>query len=141
MLHRVWQALTAGQRRDGILRLKLHPPELGALRLQIRWKEGGLTARLEAERPEVYSLLLDGLEQLRHRLETQQIRVEKFEVVLNSGENLAGEQPASDRSQTPVPSWTSPTGGKGTEPRHSPSQSAETQAVGILEDGRVDVRI
>ncbi|MCS7236814.1 MAG: flagellar hook-length control protein FliK [Thermoguttaceae bacterium] len=138
-IQRVAQAFAGGVRRDGTIRFKLHPPELGTLRLQIRWKSGGLLARLEAENPEVCALLSEGLAALRQRLETQQIRVDKVEVVLaNGSENptdlTGGGQPPqpwspwNDRPQVYAPA--------------RPIQSTETSvAPWIIDQHRVDVRI
>jgi flagellar hook-length control protein FliK len=66
----------------GELRLRLSPPELGALRLEVAVREGVLTARLEAETPAARALLFDNLPALRERLAAQDVRVERFEVDL-----------------------------------------------------------
>ena len=81
-LQRVARAFQAAQERDGEVRLRLSPPELGALRLEIKIHEGALTARLEAESPAAKSLLLDNLPVLRERLAEQGIRIEHFDVDL-----------------------------------------------------------
>ena len=81
-LQRVARAFQAAQERAGEVRLRLSPPELGALRLEIKIHEGALTARLEAESPAAKSLLLDNLPVLRERLAEQGIRIEHFDVDL-----------------------------------------------------------
>jgi len=139
-IHRVAQAFTSGLRRDGILRLKLHPPELGSLRLELRFKEGKLHARLEADRPEVCNLLTDHLHQLRQRLEANNLSVEKFEVTLN-------QEGASSRNQAffGQPGFTGP-GGVRSDPAESDTQPSSpakpgNAIPGVIEAARVDVRI
>jgi len=139
-IHRVSQAFTSGVRRDGTLRLKLHPPELGSLRLEVRFKEGKLNARLVADRPEVYALLTEGLQELRQRLETQQISVEKLEVTLNYQQSESHNQAFPGYPEGPRPTWTlSQSGGLAQE--ESPLTSPGDSSLGIIETARVDVRI
>ena len=64
------------------MRLRLSPPELGSMRLEVTLQNGALTAKIEAESPIARSLLLDNLPVLRERLEAQGVRVEQFDVDL-----------------------------------------------------------
>ena len=79
---RVARALPTAEGRGGTLRLRLSPPELGALRLEVTLQNGVLTAKVEAETPLARSLLLDNLPVLRERLEDQGVRVDQFDVDL-----------------------------------------------------------
>ncbi|MFV1965146.1 MAG: flagellar hook-length control protein FliK, partial [Pirellulaceae bacterium] len=79
---RVARAFRAAEGRNGIVRLRLSPPELGSLRLEIKVQGGVLAARLEADTPTARSLLIDNLPALRERLAEQGIRVEQFDVEL-----------------------------------------------------------
>jgi flagellar hook-length control protein FliK len=79
---RVSRAFEALGERGGSLRLKLSPPELGSLRLEISVQQGVMNARLEAETPAARNLLLESLPALRDRLAQQDIRVERFDVDL-----------------------------------------------------------
>lgn len=81
-IQRVAQAIRLAHERNGEIRLRLHPPELGALRLQMRVQEGTLTARLEVETPAARDVLLDNLPSLRDRLAEHNIRVDNFDVAL-----------------------------------------------------------
>ena len=81
-IERVARAFQAAEGRDGVLRLRLSPPELGALRLELKMHEGALTARVEAETPTAKALLLEHLPMLRERLAEQGVRVEQFDVDL-----------------------------------------------------------
>ncbi len=49
LLQRVARAIEAAPQRGGFLRLRLRPPELGAMRLEVSWQGGHLTARIETE--------------------------------------------------------------------------------------------
>jgi flagellar hook-length control protein FliK len=77
----------------GEVRLRLSPPELGSLRVELTVREGMLTAHLETETTTARSLLLDNLPALRDRLAEQNIKVEKFHVdVREEHRQSAGEQ-------------------------------------------------
>jgi flagellar hook-length control protein FliK len=76
----VAKAFQMAQERDGKLHLRLSPPELGSLRLELSVKEGVMTATLEAETTAARKVLLDHLPALRDRLAEQNIRIERFDV-------------------------------------------------------------
>ncbi|GIW90562.1 MAG: hypothetical protein KatS3mg109_0994 [Pirellulaceae bacterium] len=80
LVHRVSRALELARQRDGEVRLRLSPPELGSVRLELRVRDGALVARLETETQEAKHVLLDNLPALRDRLHEQGIRVERFDV-------------------------------------------------------------
>jgi flagellar hook-length control protein FliK len=89
-VHRVAHAVQAAFDRGGPIRLRLSPPELGAVRLVVSLRDGTLSARLEAETAAARNVLLDHLPLLRDRLAQQQIKIERFEVDLL-------HQPAADQ--------------------------------------------
>jgi len=96
---RVEGALRAAQQRDGRVQVRLSPPELGALRIELQMQHGGLTAHIEAETTAARNLLLDNLPALRDRLAQQEIRVDKFEVdVRRDGGDSTGSGAPQDRS-------------------------------------------
>lgn len=66
----------------GQMRLRLSPPELGSLKLDIVVRQGTVTAHVEAENAAARDVLLDNLPALRDRLAEQNIRLERFEVDL-----------------------------------------------------------
>ena len=75
--------------------MRLSPPELGALRVEITMRDGGMTAKLEAETPQARTMLLENLPALRDRLAEQDIKIERFEVeVLNQSAGGPSEQSA-----------------------------------------------
>ena len=77
---RVAKAFQTAQDRGGTLQLRLSPPELGALRIELNVKDGVMSASLQAENANARRLLLDHLPALRDRLAEQNIRVDRFDV-------------------------------------------------------------
>ncbi|WP_442484903.1 flagellar hook-length control protein FliK [Aeoliella sp. SH292] len=88
---RVSRAFQVAENRGGPLQLRLSPPELGALKIELSIQQGTLTAKLETETAAAKSVLLDNLPALRERLATQEIRIDKFEVDVR--QQNSGEQP------------------------------------------------
>ena len=64
------------------MRLRLHPPELGVVRVEVKMDAGVLTARIETETSSARTVLLDNMAALRERLAEQGIKIEKFNVDL-----------------------------------------------------------
>ncbi|GIX02118.1 MAG: hypothetical protein KatS3mg112_1055 [Thermogutta sp.] len=90
LVQRVLHAVRLARMRDGELRLRLHPPELGALRVELRVEGGALIARLEAESSAARDLLMENLPDLRQRLAEHRVRIERFDVTLMSQSNSGG---------------------------------------------------
>src|SRR5262245_33834280 len=82
LLNRVARAFTAAQERDGEIRLRLSPPELGSLRLDVRVQDGVLVARLQTETDAARTAIVENLPALRDRLSEQGVRIERFDVDL-----------------------------------------------------------
>jgi flagellar hook-length control protein FliK len=97
-LARVARAFESAQQRDGEVRLRLHPAELGSLSIVVKVQEGGLMARVQAETPEARLILVDNLPQLRERLAEQGIRIDQFDVDLRDHSDRQGRQPQSEQS-------------------------------------------
>jgi flagellar hook-length control protein FliK len=121
-VQRVARAFQAIAGREGNVRLRLHPPELGSLRLELAVRGGVMTARLEAENTAARNLLLDNLPALRDRLAEQDIRIERFDV------DLAGRSP----NGTPREPGDRPQYHNGSEHNNGPSkqrgQAGESEA-------------
>lgn len=79
-VQRVSGAMERAQLRDGRVQVRLSPPELGSLKIEIAVRQGVLTASIEAEHSQARNVLLDNLPALRDRLAEQQIRIERFDV-------------------------------------------------------------
>lgn len=105
---RVAKAFHTAHERGGPLQLRLSPPELGALRIQLTVKDGVMSAALETDNAGAKRVLLDNLPALRDRLAEQNIRIEKFDVDVRQegsggqanphGSNQNPYQPQPDRS-------------------------------------------
>ena len=81
-VNRVARAFQSIGDEGGEVRLRLSPPELGSLRLQVKVQAGALSAHIEADTPQARSVLLENLPILRQRLAEQNIRVDQFDVDL-----------------------------------------------------------
>ncbi|NLS97401.1 MAG: hypothetical protein GXX96_35120 [Planctomycetaceae bacterium] len=139
-VQRVANAFAAMGQRSGPVRLKLYPPELGSLRMEITVKNGALSARVEAETATAKTLLLDNLPVLRERLAEQGIKVERFDVGFS-------DQPHGGPSERPDQGGRSfRQTGHGDDSRAdrggAGSQSIEpTNTPALTSDGRLDVFI
>lgn len=101
-LQRVSGAIRTAQERDGQIQLRLSPPELGTLKVEISVKQGVLSATLETDNSAARNLLLDNLPALRERLAEQDIRVEKFDVdVRRDGTGQQQEEPGPQDRRSP----------------------------------------
>ncbi|MBL9162590.1 MAG: flagellar hook-length control protein FliK [Planctomycetaceae bacterium] len=93
-VQRVEGAMKAAQQRDGKIQVRLSPPDLGSIKIELAVQNGVLSAKLEAETPAARNLLLDSLPALRERLAQQDIRVDKFDVdVRREGSSNGNGQP------------------------------------------------
>jgi flagellar hook-length control protein FliK len=102
LLGRVARAFTAAQQGDGEIRLRLSPPELGALRLQIQVNDGALVARMETETSAARTALIDNLPVLRERLAEQGVRIERFDVDLMQRQPGGMPDQPGGRQQEPL---------------------------------------
>jgi len=138
-LQRVAGAFRAADDQGGQIRLRLSPPELGSMKLELTVRDGLMTAHVQAETDTARNLLLDHLPQLRERLADHQIKIDHFDVELmnqsKSGtpQNFAGGRdggaPFIPRSARQSVSTASAAAGPG--------------APGLLRaaDGRLDVTV
>jgi len=81
-VQRVEQAIQGLSDQGGSLRLRLSPPELGSLHIEISVAKGEMTARVQAETTTARNILLDNLPALRERLAQHDIKVQRFDVDL-----------------------------------------------------------
>jgi len=98
-VQRVSGAIRTAQQRDGQIQLRLSPPELGTLRIQLTIQEGAITAHLETETASARTVLLDNLPALRERLAELNITIEKFDVDVGQENKQAPEDPGNDPGQ------------------------------------------
>ncbi|MEK6644968.1 MAG: flagellar hook-length control protein FliK [Planctomycetota bacterium] len=80
--------------------LKLDPPELGQLRIDIRMREQGMTLRVDAENAAAAKLIESRLPELKDALAVHGIRFDRSEIVVRSPET-SNDQPAHSDSRDP----------------------------------------
>jgi len=136
-IQRVAQAIRLAHERHGEIRLRLYPPELGALKIQMRVHDGALTARLEVETPTARDVLLDNLPGLRERLADHQIRVESFDVALMN-DGFGGQANAWDDSSGPQQAFRPHGTASGTGTSDANAEPPKT-AMRRAENGQFDV--
>lgn len=85
LIQRVARAFQSTGPDGGTMRLRLSPPELGSIRVEIQVQGGQMSAKIEAETSTARALLLDNLPALRERLEQQDIKLMRFDVDLFGG--------------------------------------------------------
>jgi flagellar hook-length control protein FliK len=104
LLSRVAKAFNAAQERDGEVRLRLSPPDLGSLRVEVRVQDGALVAHLHAETDSARTALIDNLPALRDRLADQGVRIERFDVDLMQRQpGGSPDQPGGRQQDAPAP--------------------------------------
>lgn len=138
---RVEGAMRTAHQRDGRVQVRLSPPELGALRIELQMHAGGLTAHIEAETASARKLLLDNLPALRERLAQQDIRVEKFEVdVRRDGGQPSGGGPQDRQADQPTRQSHDERSRPAPRSAAAPARSVAPAAAAISDAG-LDVRI
>jgi flagellar hook-length control protein FliK len=143
-VQRVEGALRAAQQRDGRVQVRLSPPELGNLRIELAVQNGVLTAKLEAETPAARNALLDNLPALRDRLAQQDIRVEKFDVDVRRDFNNSGSGGSGGPQDRPTGQSDSRRHDGRDRPTPMPrtvAQAARPAAANAVSDAGLDVRI
>ncbi len=84
-VQRVAKAFQTAGDQGGSLRLRLSPPELGSLKLNVTVNGGVLNAQVEAETVQARDMLLENLPALRERLAEHNIKIDQFDVDLFDG--------------------------------------------------------
>lgn len=97
---RVAKAFQTANERGGTVQLRLSPPELGAMKIQLTVKDGVMSASMETENAGARRALLEHLPALRDRLAEQNIRIEKFDVDVRQ-ENTGGQANPHGSNQNP----------------------------------------
>lgn len=126
---RVAKAFQAANERGGTVQLRLAPPELGSLKIQMRVTDGVMSATVEADNATARRLLLDHLPALRDRLAEQNIRIEKFDVDVRQESNSGGQANPQGSNQNPYQQQAEQTGVRRVARGASISTEATTAAV------------
>ncbi|MFI4875507.1 MAG: flagellar hook-length control protein FliK [Blastopirellula sp. JB062] len=139
LIQRVSQAVRTAQTQGGPIRLRLSPPELGSLKVEIQMEEGGMSAKLEAESEAVRKVLMENLPQLRDRLAELNVRVDSFDVSVgqnatpqDAGGTFADQQQSSPDRQSQEGGRKSP----GAETASDETSLGETTG-----DGQINVMV
>ncbi|NNM27760.1 MAG: hypothetical protein HKO59_17610 [Phycisphaerales bacterium] len=91
---------TVVNQRGGVMNMRLHPPELGDLRVQMSIVRGAVTAQFTASTDQANAMLQRNLTVLRVALESHGLTVDKLAVqTANSDQSNASRQEAGDQRQ------------------------------------------
>jgi hypothetical protein len=85
----------------GSMHIRLDPPELGALAVQIDVRDGMVSASFQTSNDEATRLLSHSLGQLRQTLEGQGVSVEKLQVQQTPREQFASNSDSRERERGP----------------------------------------
>lgn len=104
LLQRVARAFAVARPDSGEVTLRLSPPELGSLRLEVRVHQGAIVARMEAETSTARNILVDNLPALRDRLAEQGVRIERFDIdLMQRHTGGAFDRSAQQQNNEPAP--------------------------------------
>ncbi len=78
------------------MRIRLHPPELGAMRIRIRVASDGVKATLMVEQPQAHALLEENMPALLRALQEQGLKVDSLSVEVSHGSDEFGLSSQSD---------------------------------------------
>ncbi len=101
LVQRVARAFHSIGEEGGEMQLRLRPPELGSMRLEIAVRDGVMTAHLETETAAARNVLLDNLPQLRDRLAEQNVKVERFDVNVRDDAQQRNDQAFENQPDLP----------------------------------------
>jgi|GEM_PF-3022715 len=90
VVDQVRAAVVTAHQEQRQLRVRLNPPELGPLQVEVHQKDGVITARLEAQSAATHRLILENLPQLRESLAQQGLNVDRIDSSHN--EHMASQQ-------------------------------------------------
>lgn len=91
LVQRVARAFQTLGDSGGEVRLRLSPPSLGSIRLEVTLQAGVMSARIETETASAKALIVDNLPALRERLATHDIKVAQFDVELAADSHRQGQ--------------------------------------------------
>ncbi len=124
-VQRVARAFESAAERAGHVRLRLHPPELGSLRLDLTIRDGQMSARMETETESARNMLLENLPALKERLAEHHIKVGSFDIECRGQDQGGLSQRSQDQSR-----WQPPSAGRVPRVSGSGQGGSDTEAVG-----------
>ena len=125
------------------MRMSLHPPSLGELKVTVSQQGGKLTAEVLAESAAVREALEGSLNELRQRFQQMNLNVEKVEVQspqdqsAEEGNHYRGSQ-FQDRQEGNPYGRNYP--GEGTFAGENPPEGVESPLEGVASPGGIDIR-
>jgi len=139
---RVVQAKVSG--KDTFARIRLDPPELGTVRVNLHLKSDSVVVRLVADNADARDAIKSRLDDLRSALQQQGVRVDRLEVTTPSPSDVASESFVPDQTANHAGEGRR-TGGQGrrratrTEGVESPAEAGETLSEMFASVGSDDV--
>ena len=92
------ETLTDGNKT--MIRVKLHPEEMGEMEISLSMEEGRLTGKILVGNKEIQQIFTDKLHELNQTLKENRIDVASFEVKISSDQNQNQEQPRHQERRT-----------------------------------------
>jgi len=85
LARRILDAVQISAQKSRPLRVRLHPPELGVLQVEITREQGSISARLEVETLAARQILAEHLAELKASLHRNGVTVERLDIQLADG--------------------------------------------------------
>lgn len=96
LVQRVARAFQTIGESGGEVRLRLSPPSLGSIKLEVTLQNGIMAARIETETAAARTMLVENLPALRERLATHDIKVAQFDVEVSADSRQQQQSPQQD---------------------------------------------
>lgn len=143
LVQRVARAVQAAQARGGEIQIRLSPPSLGSLKLEVKVQNGVMAARIEAENATSRTILLENLPVLKERLAEQGIQVESFDVDLMDRQPQGQPDTSHGRERQPDPRLPRGVGRRRVDEvaNNTPTKSPASEASLRPGDGKINVTI
>ena len=146
LIQRVSKAFQHLGPEGGVVRLRLAPAELGSVRVEMRVKHRQVEARVIAESEAASAALREHLPELRQRLESQGMQVERLEIESEQEESSFGRHSGHENrdSENGAEQWKDHRSGeRRNTPRTRPSNSQSVSQLprSPLTHGGVDVQL
>jgi len=101
LVERIVSSVRQSQSTGQQLKIRLSPPELGTLQIEVSLKNGEFTAKLEVQNNQVQKVINDNIAQLRDALAKSGIAIDRIEVNINTDSSEDHHSSQSDtRSQS-----------------------------------------
>ncbi len=134
----------------GVIRLRLAPAEMGTVRLEMRIDAQRINARVVADSEAASALLREHLPDLRNRLESFGMQIDRFDIETESGDSNLGSRfdgnhrgdEGNDQAGNPFPRRFTPGSRRPVSPSVSPSVNGPTTGDVVLGNtGGVDLQL